>query len=888
MNRKPDLPKGYEPAQAEAKWVETWSRAGTFAPEPGDGPAFSVVIPPPNVTGSLHMGHALNITLQDILARYHRMKGEKVLWVPGTDHAGIATQNVVEKDLAKQGKQRDQLGRDEFVKKVWGWKDKYGGVILSQLKNLGASCDWSRLRFTMDDGLSRAVREVFVRLYNEGLIYRGEYMINWCPRCLTALSDIEVEQVPTQGKLWHIAYSLVGRDGRVVVATTRPETLLGDTAVAVHPEDERYAALKGRRVTIPFVDREAPIIFDPAVDKEFGTGAVKITPGHDFKDFEMGRRHGLPVVVVMDEAGRMSSEAGAFKGIDRFQCRKQIVKDLADKGLLVKEEEYEVLLGHCYRCRTVVEPRVSLQWFVKTEPLAKPAIQAVKDGRTRLVPSHWENTYFDWLENIRDWCISRQIWWGHRIPVWYCKSGIRDQGSGVGQECPPTISVNEPTACVTCGGRALEQDPDVLDTWFSSALWPFSTLGWPDQTEDLKRFYPTSVLVTGFDILFFWVARMMMMGLKFMGDVPFKDVYIHALVRDAEGKKMSKSKGNVIDPLDTMGEYGTDALRFTLASMVMLGRDLKLSWERIEGYKHFINKLWNSARFAFQYLDGAESSARHGEGDPGIYDRWILSRLSRTHESVCEQLDQYRFSDAAQELYHFVWSDFCDWYLELVKPVLQGGGESAHASSRTLQTVLTATLKLLHPFIPFVTEEIWQRGGFSETLLSRETFGTTPRHAADDGLEAEVQYLQEAVTEIRHLRSLMKIPHTEFITARSEFKTQEAEDILRSHKGSIERLAKCEMGVRGGAARAGSEKSAILSDGTIMYMHWEGGREQEISELNKKRKSAEEELASVHARLSKADFVQKAPSRVVERAKLRKVELQQLVAQIDERLAQVG
>src|SRR5512135_2091171 len=592
-----ELEKVYEPRAVEDRWYRLWVERRYFHAEPAkDGNPFSIVIPPPNVTGVLHMGHALNNTLQDSLTRWKRMKGYNALWMPGTDHAGIATQNVVERQLAQEGTTRHAMGREQFIQRVWNWREESGGTIINQLKRLGASCDWERERFTMDEGLSRAVREVFVRLYEEGLIYRDDRLINWCPRCHTALSDIEVEHEEQKGKLWHLRYPVVGSDRFVVVATTRPETMLGDTAVAVNPEDGRYHAVVGERVLLPVAHREIPVIADSYVDREFGTGCLKITPAHDFNDFEIGLKHGLEQVKVIDETGRMNENAGPYRGMDRFACREKIVEDLERDGVLVKIEDYPHVVGHCYRCRTIVEPNLSLQWFVKTKPLAKAAIEAVREGRTRIIPEVWEKTYFEWMENIRDWCISRQIWWGHRIPAWYC--------DGCGEVI---VSKEAPTSCPNCGSDRLTPETDVLDTWFSSALWPFSTMGWPKETKLLRKFYPTSVLVTGFDSLFFWVARMMMMGLKFMGDVPFRDVYIHGVVRDERGEKYSKTRGNVVDPLDLIDRFGADALRFTLAALTMPGSDLKLSESRTEGYRHFANKIWNASRFALMNLGEPDS-----------------------------------------------------------------------------------------------------------------------------------------------------------------------------------------------------------------------------------------------------------------------------------------
>ncbi|MGE5662702.1 MAG: valine--tRNA ligase, partial [Deltaproteobacteria bacterium] len=693
-----DHDKPYDPRAAEAAWYAFWAGRGLFHADPGrPGEPYAIVIPPPNVTGSLHMGHALNVTLQDVLIRYHRMIGRNVLWVPGTDHAGIATQNVVERLLAKEGVDRQTLGREKFVERVWAWKEESGGTILRQLKRLGAACDWERERFTMDEGLSRAVREAFVRLYRKGLVYRGRYIINWCPRCRTALSDLEVSYEETKGSLTYIRYPELSGRRSVVVATTRPETMLGDTAVAVNPRDDRYADRLGMTLRLPLMNRPIPLLADEMVDREFGTGAVKITPAHDPNDFEVARRHQLPSVRVIDESGAMTAEAGAFAGMDRFAARAAVLEKLRAENLVVKEEPYLHNVGHCYRCKTVVEPSESIQWFVKTKPLAEPAIKAVRSGETRIVPAAWEKTYFEWMENIRDWCISRQIWWGHRIPAFHCTS------------CGTTmVEVEPPDSCAACGSDKLRQEEDVLDTWFSSGLWPFSTLGWPGETGELARYYPTAALVTGFDILFFWVARMMMMGIAFTGKAPFRDVVIHALVRDARGEKMSKTRGNVIDPLDVMEKYGTDAFRFTLLALAAQGRDIRLSDDRIEGYRNFMNKLFQAGRFVRMHADAATS--RELPAALTAVDRWMLSRLQRAIDEVRKGIEEYRFNDAASALYQFTWHEFCDWYLEMIKPALSPDADPAAREGQraVLLRVFEAILALAHPLIPFISEEIWQ------------------------------------------------------------------------------------------------------------------------------------------------------------------------------------
>jgi valyl-tRNA synthetase len=731
----PQLDKSYDSKAVEARWSQIWDQQGYFHASSGHpGRPYCIVIPPPNVTGSLHVGHALNHSLQDILIRWRRMQGRNVLWLPGTDHAGIATQNVVEKQLLAEGVSRESLGRERFIERVWQWKATSGDTIIRQQKRLGESCDWDRLRFTMDEGLSKAVLEVFVRLHEEGLIYRGERLINWCPRCLTALSDIEVEHEDIKGKLYHIRYPLADDPHTaLIVATTRPETMLGDTAVAVHPDDPRYRHLIGKKVRLPLTTREIPIVGDAIlVDREFGTGAVKITPAHDFNDFEAGERHGLPNLKIFDHkalldldalntAGVESELSTSIAGLPVSKARQKIEQALKDRGLLVHVEDHKMAIGKCYRCKTVVEPYLSPQWFVKIKPLAEPAVKAVEDGRIRILPEAWTNNYLGWMREIKDWCISRQIWWGHQIPAWYCtacNSGLFLKKMPIGsptiahafftilQGAKPIVARTAPTHCPTCNGTTFIRDPDVLDTWFSSALWPFSTLGWPDRTPELKTYYPTSTLVTGLDILFFWVARMIMMGLKFMDNIPFRDVYIHALVRDAEGQKMSKSKGNVIDPLQVMEQFGTDALRFTLAAMASPGRDIKLAEERIEGYRNFANKIWNAARFSLMHLDGPRTATAPSERP--FPDRWILSRLNETIQSVTSELEAYRFDRAANALYQFIWHEYCDWYLELIKPTLQNSASPEGPGTRqTLVETLETTMRLLHPFMPFLTEEIW-------------------------------------------------------------------------------------------------------------------------------------------------------------------------------------
>ena len=747
---KRELSKSFEPQEAEKRLYEYWLKRNLFhAQDESKAKAFSIVIPPPNVTGMLHMGHALNNTLQDVIIRFKRMQGYNTLWMPGMDHAGIATQNVVEQELAREGKSRHDLGREKFVTRVWEWKEKYGGVIINQLKRLGCSCDWDRERFTMDDGLSKAVREVFVRLYNEDMIYQGDYIVNWCPRCHTAISDLEVEFKQDQSFLWDIRYPFAEGSGEIIVATTRPETMLGDTAVAVNPNDDRYKDVVGKYVILPLMNKKIPIIADDYVTTDFGSGAVKITPGSDPNDFAIAQRHNLEIITIIDGHGIINEQGGVYKGLDRYAARQKVVADLEKGGYLIKIEPYAHSIGQCYRCKTDIEPMVSKQWFVKIKPLAKQAIAAIVKGKTKIVPGTWEATYFEWMNNIRDWCISRQLWWGHRIPVWYC------------DVCNKVIvSTTDPDKCPDCGGTKLRQDEDVLDTWFSSALWPFSTLGWPQKTKALKTFYPTSLLITGFDILFFWVARMMMMGIYVMKDVPFKDVYLHALVRDEKGEKMSKSKGNSIDPLVMIDKYGTDAFRFTLTAYTAQGRDVRMSEERIEGYKFFVNKIWNAAKLTLVNLEDFDEKSAV-TADDSLPDKWIKARLNRAIEEMTGSLDEYRFNDAAAAIYRFVWHEFCDWYLELSKPTFYGkvSPEQRRATQRTLQDIFRIMLHLLHPFMPFVTEELWQVLNRSdEKSLMVSSFPVANEEWENAAAEKEMELLMDIITSVRNIRGEMRIP----------------------------------------------------------------------------------------------------------------------------------
>jgi len=858
------IDKGYEPHDVEKRWYDFWEKEWLFAAqEKSESLAYSIVIPPPNVTGVLHMGHALNNTMQDILCRYRRLRGDNVLWMPGTDHAGIATQNVVEKDLDSKGLDRHQLGREKFIEAIWEWREEYGSAIINQLKRLGASCDWERERFTMDEGLSKAVRQVFVQLYHEGLIYRGNYIINWCHRCFTALADLEVDHEEHDGHLYHIRYPFKDQKGGVVIATTRPETMLGDTAMAVNPEDERYHGIESRQLVLPLMNRIIPIIQDKYVDMSFGTGALKITPAHDPNDFEIGERHNLKRVKAIGDDGCMTSEAGRFEGLDRFECREAVVEALKAEGLLEKIEPHKHSVGHCYRCKTIIEPNLSKQWFVKAKPLAQKAIQAVKDGDTKIIPAMWNKTYFEWMNNIKDWCISRQIWWGHQIPAWTC---------GTCNEV--VVALETPTECPACGGSDLVQETDVLDTWFSSALWPFSTMGWPENTKLLETFYPTSVLVTGFDILFFWVARMMMMGIHFMGDVPFKDVYVHALVRDEDGKKMSKSTGNVIDPLSIIERYGTDAFRYTLAAFAAQGRDVKMSEKRVEGYRHFINKIWNAARFALMHLKEKDNKIEYDL--LSLPDRWILSRLNRVTETVAQALDGYRFNDAAGALYQFVWHEFCDWYLEAIKPILYGDADRGNqeATLGVLRQVLRDTLVLLHPFAPFVTEEIWHklpgtRGSIMKAVFPLDDSDSTAIRRPDIDAEAQMELISEIITGVRNVRGEMNLAPSLSLAVAVQSQDESIRETVKTHQDLIVNLAKLKsLSVEGPGERPKSAATGIV-DGASVFVSLEGiidfAREQ--SRLGKEIAKLTDELSFVSKKLGNEDFLNKAPQQIVAKTK---------------------
>ncbi len=854
-----ELAKTYDPHAIEERWGDWWVGRNLFRADPASQrPMFSLVIPPPNVTGSLHMGHMLEHTEIDILIRWKRMNGFNTLWLPGTDHAGIATQVMVERRLAEEGLDRKQLGREEFERRVWQWKEEHGDTINRQMRRLGASCDWSRERFTLDPGLSRAVREVFVRLYEKKLIYRNRYTINWCPRCQTALSDLEVIHDEQRGSLWHIRYPVLGTEEHVVVATTRPETMLGDTAVAVHPDDARYRKFYGKTILLPLMEREIPLITDTFANPEFGSGAVKVTPAHDPNDFEVGQRHRLAEVEVIDEQGRMNHNAGRYAGVDRMEARHRVVADLEGLGLLEKVEPYTVPLGKCQRCRTVLEPRVSLQWFVRVGPLAGPAIEAVRDGRIRIVPDYYARDYFNWMENLHDWCISRQLWWGHRIPAWYCHA------------CGQTlVSREDPRGC-PCGSHDLEQDPDVLDTWFSSALWPFSTMGWPEETEDLRVFHPTSLLITGFDILFFWVARMIMMGLEFAGDVPFREVYIHALIRDAERQKMSKTRGNVVDPLEVTERYGTDAVRFTLAIMAAPGTDIALSEDRIRSYRAFANKIWNAARFislkGVPYTGAAPVIS-------SLEDRWMFSRLDHVAGDVDAALSAYRFHEAAHLLYHFFWHEFCDWYIELKK--LDTSEQSSKESWQNLLWVFEHALRLLHPFMPFITEELWQQltraGQPPADSIALQPFPRPEGVWRDEDAERLMRALQEAMVSIRNIRAELKIEPKRRVPAEVYFPDTGLRVLAEEARPAFESLARVSRLTlleqpppkQGGVLRHSPEFDlrVPLADAV--------DQDAERRRLEKEREQLRRQHESLHRQLENPGFRQRAPQQVVAGAEQR-------------------
>jgi valyl-tRNA synthetase len=865
----------YEPAAVEARWYPVWEERGYFRADPASSrKPYCIVIPPPNVTGSLHIGHGLNNTLQDVMIRMKRMDGFNTLWQPGTDHAGIATQVVVERQLAAEGKRKEDLGRDAFVHRVWQWKAESGDTIIRQLKRLGASCDWSRLRFTMDEGLSRAVREVFVRLWEEGLIYRDDYIVNWCPRCQTVLSDLEVDREERDAEFVYIKY------GPLTLGTVRPETKLGDTGLAVHPRDRRYKRYVGQTLEIPSVDGTVSVrvVADEAVDPKFGTGVIKVTPGHDPTDFEIGRRHDLPVRTVIGFDGRMTEAAGKYAGMDRFECRKRIVEDMQALGLIDRIEPYRHAVGLCYRCKTVVEPLVSKQWYVNVKPLAQEALKAVRAGRIRIIPRGWTKTYEHWMKTIRPWTISRQLWWGHQIPAWYCE---RDGSIHV--------SRTDLTSCPDCGGP-VRRDPDVLDTWFSSGLWPFSTLGWPDETPELRVFYPTSLLVTSFDIIFFWVARMAMLGLHFMQEVPFRDVYIHALVRDAEGQKMSKSKGNVVDPLELMTKYGTDAFRFTLVALAAQGRDIRISDERVEGYRNFANKLWNAARLVLSNLDGYDASAARTRG-ADLPARWIDSRLQATIAAVRRHLGAYRFNDAAGAIYQFLWGEYCDWYLEMAKLDLYRTDDAGRrlATQQTLVTTLEATLRLLHPFMPFITEEIWQRLPHPGESIMIAPYPRVTRRRIDAAAERDMALVMGLVTALRNIRGEMRVSPGVMLAATVKPPAGARAEFLRSHAPLIQALARATVTIDPAAGRPRSSAFGVVSDIEV-YVALEGVVDlaAERQRLEKEIKRAEEAIAFGRAKLARPEFSERAPAEIVDREREKLAQQEALRERLVASLSWVG
>ena len=922
-----DLPKAYEPGEIEKRWAEYWVKEKLFStPTPQKAedlargaadksadqradksvratPVFTLLLPPPNVTGRLHMGHMFEQAQMDIIVRWHRMRGFVTLWLPGTDHAGIATQMLVERQLAAEGKQRHALGRAKFIERVWEWKKKYGNAIKDQMERLGASVDWDREYFTMDENLSRAVREVFVRLYEEGLIYRGKYIVNWCPRCATAISDLEVKHEEVQGKLYEIRYPVMGTDEFITVATTRPETMLGDVAVAVNEKDERYRHLHGKKVLLPLMKREIPIIVDELANPEFGTGAVKVTPAHDPNDFLAGMRQNLPQIDVMDEHARMNQNAGPYAGLDRFEARKRVLEDLRAQGFLVAEKDYSISLGKCDRCGTIAEPRLSTQWFIKIKPLAERAIEVVETGEITIVPDNYRQIYLNWMRNIRDWCISRQLWWGHQIPAWYC-------------DCGEIVVAREaPEKCRKCGKSGLRQEVDVLDTWFSSGLLPFTTLGWPEKTRDEEVFYPNALMITGFDIIFFWLARMIMFGCHFMqghkqdaaikqasgfgerknDSVPFRNVYIHALVRDADRQKMSKTKGNVIDPMDIIQRYGTDATRFTLAAMAAPGTDIAFNESRTEGYRAFANKIWNAARFMFMNVD------RIGAGDAGtlvrglgafetktLEDRWILSRFNRVSKDVNEALETFRFHEAANNIYDFFWGDFCDWYLELIKPRL--AGENAQVACANLVVLFEAALRLLHPVMPFITEEVWQAMYDGKPPLKSIALAEYPsanEKQIDLKAETEMAIMQDLIVSVRNLRAELKVEPKQKIAV-EVYADEEIRNLIEENRGSIERLASVETltFAPGPLAKLPASRSTARFDVHVIY-------EQKIDvateceRLKKEFEKNEKEMNGARQQLGNESFVAKAPPEVVEGRRKRLAELEVLQEKVKNKLVEL-
>lgn len=869
------LQRYYDPNNAEKRIYQQWEKAGFFTPT-AEGKTFSIPMPPPNITGNLHMGHALDNTLQDILSRWKRMEGFSVLWLPGTDHASIATETKVVKALEKEGKTKYDIGREAFLERLWQWKAEYGGTITEQLRRLGCSCDWTRERFTMDEGLNKAVNEVFIQLYHKGLIYRGDYIINWCTQCRTTLSDIEVEHIDKDGNLYHIKYPLVDEDDYLIIATTRPETILGDTAVAVNPADQRYQSYIGKKIKLPLMAREIPIIADEYVDQEFGTGALKITPGHDHNDFEIGVKHNLPAVHVIDEEGYMTKDAGKYHSLNLYDCRKQVINDLKAQGLLVKIEDYQHGVGHCYRCQSVVEPLVSKQWFVKMKPLAQPAIKAAENGDVRFVPERFTKIYLHWLEEIRDWCISRQLWWGHRIPVWYCNCGKE------------IVQANPPQKCGECGNTQLKQDEDVLDTWFSSALWPFSTLGWPEQTQDLKRFFPADVLITGRDIIFFWVARMIFSSLEFMGEVPFQDVLIHGLLRDADGRKMSKSLGTGIDPLEIIDQSGADALRFALISGMTMGNDARFRDEKVEAARNFTNKLWNAARFYQMNME--EGNVEELTSPPeNLASAWILSRLNNVIEEMNEHLTKYRFNEAAQTIYDFIWTEFCDWYLEMIKAPLNSDSLSEQKQTRSvLDYVFREILKLLHPLMPFVTEEIFQHIQGDNTSIMIAKWPEFKSSFNNQAAEEKMAIIQSLIRGIRNIRQEMEIkPHKKIKVIFSTDATQQ--EFIAANKDYFYKLAAVDsIEFKSTLAETKGAVSLVIRGIQIdLPLAQMMDLDKEYNRLQKEYHRIQSEIDRVEKMLANQGFVQKAPAHLVTKEKEKQQEYLKSLQQLEQRISQI-
>jgi valyl-tRNA synthetase len=876
------MSKVYDPRKVEEDLYTFWEERGYFRPQIDHGrKPFVISMPPPNVTGELHLGHALTAATEDLLIRWHRMAGDPTLWVPGSDHAGIATQMVVERMLEGEGSSRLEIGREEFLKRVWEWKERYGGIITQQHRLLGISCDWTRERFTLDKGLSRAVREAFVHLYDKGLIYKGQRLINWSPKLQTALSDLEVEHQQEEGRLYHFKYMLKGGEGEYVpVATTRPETILGDTAVAVHPEDERYRHLVGRTVVVPMLGREIPVIADPYVDMEFGTGALKITPAHDPHDYEIGQEHGLDFIGILNKDATLNQNAGPYAGLDRFEARDRLWEDMNREGLVIKEEPYVMTIPHSQRGGEIVEPMISEQWFVRIRPLAEPAMETVRDGRIRIVPERFQKTYFDWLENIRDWCISRQLWWGHRIPVWYC-----DQCGGL------TVEVENPAKCAHCDSDGIHQDPDVLDTWFSSGLWPFSTLGWPDDTEDLGYFYPTSVMETAYDILFFWVARMIMMGLEFTGEVPFHTVYLHGLIRDEHGQKMSKSRGNVINPVEVIESYGTDALRFTLLVGNTPGNDMRLSEDKLIGGRNFANKLWQVTRFLMGNLEDDDPPPRLPDGDElTLTERWIISRYHRLTGEVSRLLEEYQFGEAGRQIHDFLWGEYCDWFVEASKIPLSEGDEKKRARTvNVLLYVLDGSLRLLHPFMPFITEEIWQHlphQGEALIVAQWPQAGWT-----DPQSEADMGYIQEMITAIRSVRAEFNVDSRREIEA--VIAAGDKHELVSAQSTLVAKLAKIdpeELSVQPTVSDKPDQAITLVPAGMEVYLPLKGmvDLESERLRLTGELDRAQREIGRVKELLGNEQFVAKAPEQVVEKEREKLQEHLDTVAKLEERLRELG